>query len=119
MKPHVIALAAVLAASGCATRGSNYRPTVDGRGVIPSQLESDTRECQEYAARTAGAGEGSVFGALAGGIIMALLAPPGYASDWAASGAAVGAAGGAVGANGGQEAVIKRCLAGRGYSVLY
>jgi len=119
MKMYAVALAVALAVSGCATRGSNYRPTVDTRGVLPSRLDSDTSECQQYAAQTAGAGEGAAAGAVIGGLLMALLAPKGYRNDWALSGAAVGAAGGAVGANESQETVIRRCLTGRGYSVLY
>ena len=49
---------------------------------------------------------------------MAALAPQGSRNSWAGSGAIAGGAGGAVGATDSQEAIIRRCLAGRGFSVL-
>lgn len=64
-------------------------------------------------------GIGAVFGALLG---VALLAVGGGRGGWGNEAAAVGAvAGGLQGAAAGegtQRDIIKRCMAGRGYSVL-
>lgn len=124
-------IAAALAAfilAGCASapRGADYVPLVDLRGKDAAQLATDTAECQVYARQTMDAAEGAVTGAIAGAIVGALLgaalAQHGYRNDWAAHGAAFGAIGGgasgAVQANDTQESITKRCLAGRGYSVL-
>lgn len=124
-------IAAALAASifaGCASapRGANYVPMVDLRGKDAAQLAADTAECQAYAAQAMDAAEGAIAGAIAvavvGALLGAALAPSGYRNDWAATGAAFGAvsggATGAVQANDTQESITKRCLAGRGYSVL-
>ena len=125
--PRLIA-AAVAAAlfTACATRGANYVPLVDTRGTDAARLATDTAECQAYARQAMDAAEGAVAGAIAGAVVGALLgaalAGHGYRNEWAAYGAAYGAAGGgesgAVQANDTQESMTKRCLAGRGYSVL-
>lgn len=124
-------IAAALAASllaGCASapRGADYVPLVDLRGKDAAQLATDTAECQVYARQTMDAAEGAATAAIAGAIVGALIGAAlggnGYRNEWAAYGAAYGAAGGAVTgavqANDTQESITKRCLAGRGYSVL-
>jgi hypothetical protein len=117
----VIALATMLF-TGCATRGANYRPMIDTKGVDFNKFEVDLTSCQEYARTQAGAKEGAVAGALVGAAFGALLAAvAGSNYDTGASarvGGVTGAASGASGANQDQETIIKRCLQGRGYSVL-
>lgn len=110
--------------AGCATgpTGANYRPIVDLKNSNPSKYEIDLRECQAYAAQSAGAAEQAMAGAAAGALFGALLAAAaggGYSRDQNAKvGAVVGMAGGAVEGEREQRSIINRCLHGRGYTVL-
>lgn len=112
----------VLLIVGCA--GANYRPLIDNRGgaVDANRYESDLRECQQYAAQTAGAGDKAVIGAVAGALFGAVLAAAaGSNYDRGATarvGALTGAVGGGAQGENDQRSIIRRCLAGRGYSVL-
>lgn len=114
----------VTALAGCATNqmGANYRPIIDTRGVDFNRFEADLRECQQYANQTAGAGEGAVAGAVAGAALGAVLAAAAGSRYSRTQTARVGAVGGAVGAaaeaENNQRSIIRRCLSGRGYSVL-
>lgn len=117
-------LTAILALTltvGCAHRGQNYVPIVDMRTSDPRTLQIDVEDCQAYARKRPDAASAAVVGAVLGAVLMAVMAGgnrshnPGF---WTAAGAATGAAGAANGAQGTQEDIIKRCLAGRGYSVL-
>jgi outer membrane lipoprotein SlyB len=107
---------------GCATSGANYRPLIDTKGVDLSKYESDLVACQAYARTQSGAGEGAAKGAAVGaavGAVLAGVAGRDYDTGAAARvGGVTGAARGAQRANNDQEMVIKRCLQGRGYSVL-
>ena len=111
----------VIAAFGCA--GANVRPLVDMKGVNNSAYEKDLQECQAYAKEQSGMGETAAKGAGAGAVVGGLLGlvtggnATGIAQA-AGAGAVIGAAGGAFTGNQGQEAVVKRCLSGRGYKVL-
>lgn len=118
MKKLITSLAIVALMTGCATRGANFAPMVDGKGRDGGDIATNTAECQAYAQQQAGAGTGAVAGAIIGALFMAALAPRGYRNNWAGSGALVGGASGAVGANESQEAIVRRCLQGRGFSVL-
>ena len=118
MKKLLITVAAAVALAGCATRGADFSPIVDSKDRDAAAIATNTYECQEYARTQAGAGGGAVVGAIVGALFMAALAPHGNRNDWARSGAIVGGAGGAVGANDSQEAIIRKCLQGRGFSVL-
>jgi len=107
---------------GCA--GANYRPMIDMRGgsVDANRYESDLRECQQYASQTAGAADKAVVGAVAGALFGAVLAAAaGSNYDRGATarvGAVTGAVGGGAQGENDQRSIIRRCLAGRGYSVL-
>lgn len=109
---------------GCANSGSNYRPLIDTRdgAVDMNRYESDLRQCQQYADQVAGAGTQAAAGAAIGAILGAVLAAAaGSRYDRGASARVGGVAGGVGGAAQGetdQRDVIRRCLAGRGYSVL-
>ena len=104
-----------------ACAGAEVRPIVDMSGVNEARYEKDLAECQDYAKQatgmggTAAKGAGAVVGGLLGlvtgsnttGIVQA-----------AGAGAVIGGAGGAYKGNDSQEAVVKKCLVGRGYKVL-
>ena len=116
-----ILIAALL--GGCANTGAAYRPMIDsGRGNV-ANYETDLRECQAYAAQVAGAADqamaGAIIGALLGAAIGAAAGGNRYQRNALSSvGAVEGAAGGAMAGETDQRNVIRRCLAGRGYSVL-
>ena len=88
------------------------------KGKDAALLNQDLAECQQFAKQRADAASGAVAGALVGALIGAVLAPRGYRNSTAGYGAGAGALGGGVSANQTQESIVKRCLAGRGYSVL-
>ena len=106
---------------GCA--GANVRPLVDMKGVNEAAYENDLKDCQNYAQQQSGMGETAAKGAGAGAVVGGLLGlvtggnGSGIAQA-AGAGAVIGAAGGAFSGNQAQEAVVKRCLSGRGYKVL-
>ena len=116
MKVTVLLIAALI--SGCASTGANYVPLVDMQGHDYNSFAKDTQQCQAYARQRMDAASGAVAGAIIGALFMAAVSPRGYRNYSAGQGALVGAAGGAVAANDNQETIVKRCLAGRGYSVL-
>ena len=122
MKPVIVVALLAMLLTGCATRGANYRPMIDTKGVDFNKFEVDLASCQEYARTQAGAKEGAVAGAIVGaafGALLAAVAGSNYDTGAAARvGGVTGAASGASGANQDQETIIKRCLQGRGYSVL-
>ena len=118
----IAAAAAIALLAGCATApgGANYAPMVD-TGHRIGDYNADLAECQSYAQRAAGAGDGAVAGAVGGAIVMGVLSAilgGGGHGRWAAVGALSGAASGAAAGETNQRDVIRRCMAGRGYSVL-
>lgn len=125
MRKLTLTLAAALALSGCATgpTGADYRPLVDSRGAAAASYESDLSECQSYAGQRTGAAGGAVAGAVFGALLgVTLLAVSGGRGGWgneiAAVGAITGGLQGAAQGEGTQRDIIRRCLAGRGFSVL-
>src|SRR5574344_438156 len=122
MKKIVATAAAAAILSGCAAPMHQYRPLVD-TDTTSAQYQRDLEECRAYAMSKPSAGDsaaaGAIFGALAG---VALLALSGGRDGWGNEAAGIGALIGGVegyskGADG-QQGVVKRCLAGRGYRVL-
>lgn len=111
-------LATVALVSGCATRGAGYVPLVDMQGRDSSKWTTDLAECQSLSRTRAYAQDALAVGAIVGGLLGAVLSPRGLRNEGAAFGAAVGGLGAADGARETQETITKRCLAGRGYSVL-
>lgn len=108
-----------LVCAGCMP--ANYRPVVDS-GVSRGDYEADLADCRQLAmqrpaaasaagAATAGAALGALF-ALAVGLRGDDVA---HIAAWGA--ASYGVAGGIEGAHE-QQALVSRCLEGRGYSVL-
>ncbi|MBU3578436.1 glycine zipper family protein [Polynucleobacter sp. 73C-SIWE] len=111
----------LMAAVGCA--GADVRPLVDMKGVNESAYEKDLQECQAYAKDQSGMGETAAKGAGAGAVVGGLLGLVTGGNKTgiiqaAGAGAVIGGAGGAFSGNQAQEAVVKRCLSGRGYKVL-
>uniref|UniRef100_B1XTT2 Glycine zipper family protein n=1 Tax=Polynucleobacter necessarius subsp. necessarius (strain STIR1) TaxID=452638 RepID=B1XTT2_POLNS len=117
----VLSSIVVAIAVGCA--GANVRPLVDMKSVNESAYEKDLSECQAYAQQQSGMGEKAAKGAGAGAVVGGLLGlvtggnKTGIVQA-AGAGAVIGAAGGAFTGDQAQEAVVKRCLSGRGYKVL-
>ena len=105
-----------------ACAGASYRPMVDTRGVDMNRYETDLRDCQQYASQVAGAGEGAAVGAAVGAGLGYLLGRVAGSRYNAPASGRVGAVAGAFsgGAEGemSQRDVIRRCMSGRGYSVL-
>ena len=120
-KLFLLSLFIVITTLGCA--GANVRPLVDMKGVNDAAYEKDLQECQAYAKEQSGMGETAAKGAGAGAIVGGLLGLVTGSNTTgivqaAGAGAVIGAAGGAFTGNQSQEAVVKRCLSGRGYKVL-
>ena len=118
----IAAFAAIALLAGCATApgGANYAPMVD-TGHRIGVYEQDLAECQQYAQRVAGAGDGAVAGAVGGAIVMGVLSAilgGGGHGRWAAAGAVAGGLQGAGAGEANQRAVVVRCMSGRGYQVL-
>jgi len=120
----VTVIAYLMSLASCANMntGVNYRPIVDTRGVDFNKFEADLRDCQQFAHQTASAAESAAAGAVAGALLGAALgaaAGSRYSRNrTAAVGAVSGAAGAAAQGETDQRNIIRRCLSGRGYSVL-
>lgn len=129
MKRIVSVLAAAsLLLGGCAhSYVDMYEPVIDTGGVDVTAYNVDLNQCRDFAVRedpVRKAQQQAIAGAIAGALIGAAV---GGAYGRAGQGAGVGAVegtalGGLHGAAEGvqaQELIVKRCMAGRGYRVLY
>ncbi len=114
----ITAAGCALALTGCANLGAKYVPLVDMQGRDQAQFAADVAQCQDYAAKRINAEHFAIAGAIATGLLGALLAPRGYRNEVAGRAAVIGAAGGAGEGIGTQQGIIQRCMAGRGYVVL-
>lgn len=121
MKNLIIAALAV-ALTGCASlhQSMQARPLVDMKGKDVAQYNQDYRECSAYAAQVEGnVGGAAVAGAVVFGILGAMLGD----RSTAGFGAVVGGLSGAGEAVGKEkkdkETVMRECLKGRGYVVLF
>lgn len=106
----------VVSLSGCAT----YRPIVDTKGVDMVAYENDLKECKAYAEQVdpaANAAAGAVGGAVFGVLVSALLG--GSRNYGAAVGATSGMSASAGASARAQIAIVRNCMAGRGYRVLH
>jgi hypothetical protein len=130
--PLALAIAVAVTSTGCAVApiaNPNYS-LVDPKGVDPARYDQDYRECAalanqtdvgERAASTAAAG--AVAGALIGALLGVAIGGRGSAAAYgagvgAASGVSQGAVAGAASGAQEQQVALRRCLAGRGYSVI-
>lgn len=112
-------LLALLCAS-CATT-AQYRPLVDS-GVSKGNYEDDLADCQNLANQrpaAAPAAGGAAFGAIFGALLGAAAGLHGDdVARVAAWGAASGGLNGAAYGAAEQQAIVSRCMAGRGYNVV-
>jgi len=119
----LLALSSLVVAVTVGCAGANVRPLVDMKGVNEAAYENDLKDCQAYAQQQSGMGSTAAKGAGAGAVVGGLLGlvtggnGSGIAQA-AGAGAVIGGAGGAFSGNQAQEAVVKKCLSGRGYKVL-
>jgi len=124
MQTFITLLTAALIVTGCATQntGADYRPIIDSQGKDPARLQQDLSECQAYAQQVSSAAEraaaGAVAGALLGAVFAAAAGAKGYRNESAAVGALSGGLGAAAEGERDQRNIIRRCMNGRGYSVL-
>lgn len=96
MKTAIALVFAAALTAGCgSTRGTDYAPLVDLRGQDSTKLAADTVECQKLAKQQ----EGVIAEKLLGDMLRGARMKPGGLNDEV-------------------ETITKRCLAGRGYSVL-
>lgn len=110
-----LAAAAALLLTACA---SHPDPIIDQKGVDMAQYEKDLAECKEYATNVnvaEGAARGGAVGAVVGAAAGAI---GGNAGRGAGYGGLAGATRSGLDNKREQEAVVKRCIAGRGYRVL-
>lgn len=116
----ILAAAALLA--GCAGTpgqyGTRYVPVVDLQGRDQARYQQDLAECQSLSEQRGDTAQQAIAGALAAALIGAVLAPSGYRNNVAGRSALLGAGAGAGSAIQTQQEIVKRCLGGRGYSVL-
>jgi outer membrane lipoprotein SlyB len=123
MKQQLAALVAALSLAACAVAPpSEYRPIVDTKDVDMTHYAQDVSECQQYAHQIdvqQTAANNAVAGAIALAALSALLG--GHTHDnlaWAGAGALAGGLHGAGVAGMTQQAIIVRCMQGRGWRVL-
>jgi hypothetical protein len=111
---------AVFTLSGCAI---HHRAVVDlaTSGKTPSQYEFDLSQCQYLASRAPGPDSLGLSGAVVGAGIGALTAAilGGNAGQGAGLGALWGGLGGLEQGAAIQAEAVRRCMAGRGYNVLW
>lgn len=124
IKKYFLCLSALMFFVSCA----GYRPIIDDKNINMSQYKIDLAECQALAERinpaintathtAIGAGIGALFGAVLGAAVG--IDAGNAAAFGATAGGLTGGTEGAINAATSQKDVIKRCLSGRGYKVLY
>lgn len=113
------AMLAALVCASCAT--TQYRPLVDS-GISRGNYDDDVADCQQLADQrpaaahaAGGAAVGAVFGAL---LAVAVGLRGDDVAHVAAWGAASGGINGAAYGSAEQQAIVSRCMAGRGYEVV-
>ena len=107
-----------LAVVGLGACASHPDPIIDQKGVDMAKYEQDLAECKEYASGVKvaeGAAKGGAVGAVVGAAAGAI---GGSAGRGAGYGGLAGATRSGLDNKREQEAVVKRCIAGRGYKVL-
>lgn len=118
----IACVAAAAAFAGCASApgqyGTRYVPVVDLQGRDQNKYQQDLLECQTLSEQRGDTTQQAIAGALAAALIGAVLAPSGYRNNVAGRSALLGAGAGAGGAIQTQQEIVKRCLGGRGYSIL-
>ncbi len=115
----------VLFSSGCANGYGGYGAPkeiiIDTQGVNMNAYYQDLADCENYARQIDVASEtreGVVEGAVVGAVIGAVVGNHETAERSAGAGAVLGGVKGNKRARHEQERIVRRCLRGRGYSVL-
>ena len=120
MKRTIVLTMCLAVCAGASASPSDYRPIVDARDVERARYESDLQDYPRYALQVdpaQNAAAGANTGALLSAAVSAVLG--GYDNSRSgAAGAIVGGVSGAAQGAGDQVNIIRRCMAGRGYSVL-
>lgn len=101
---------------GCA---AHRDPIIDTKGVDPEAMARDWDDCEAYTEEvsvTTGVAKGAALGGAIGAVVGSIGG--GNASDNAAYGAVYGGTGSGLEADRDKQAVFKRCMQNRGYSVL-
>lgn len=110
--------------TGCATSGANYQPIIDIRpGQSQEQMFSDLQQCQMFAQRKASEAQAAVAGAIGSAVLgIAIGAALGGNSSintkLGGASAIMGGVSAAGAASESRQAVVMRCMAGRGWNVL-
>lgn len=118
MHAQTVLLAGIMAAITIAGCSAHPEPIVDTKGVDLSAYATDLAECNEYAEQIR-TGKGVAKGAAGGAVVGAATgAISGDAGAGAGYGGIYGATRSGLGADREKQAVVKRCLRGRGYKVL-
>lgn len=115
------AIPLVLMVAACATTGQNYQPVIDG--PVGPNYSSDLAQCQNLAAQQGAlssdtAGLAAAGAGIAGGTTAVLNNKNNNVRDAVVVGALAGVTAGAVQQNSNKEAIIKNCMAQRGYKVV-
>lgn len=115
--------------AGCAGHSyvDTFEPVIDQQGMDQAKYQKDLADCRQYAVKEDPANKAAreaLAGAIAGALVGAAVGSSfGHMGTGAGTGALYGTAGGAThGALTGMQAqqmIVSRCLAGRGYKVLY
>ena len=114
----ILAVLALAALAACST----YQPLVDTKGIDMNLYAVDLADCQKFAGQVdpaAHAAAGAVAGAVLGAAIGAIFGNRHDAGRGAAAYGVVGAGTGAAEGATAQRNIILKCMAGRGYKVLY
>ena len=118
MKCAFAALAALSLLAACTTTDEII---IDRKGVDMARYEQDLAECREYGSEVKTgekAAKGAVSGAVVGGLIGAAVGNSRDVERGSGAGAVTGGAKGISQGEREEQAVVKRCLRGRGYKVL-
>lgn len=116
MRIAIILCAVILA--GCANTGAKWSPIIDKPNA---QADADLIECQAHAEKVMDAGQRAMVGAFIGALMGAAVSSATnsqYRSQNVAIGAISGATGGGVSGETDQRSIIRKCMAGRGHTVL-
>lgn len=115
----MIVLGVALMCAGCVQ--SQYRPVVD-TGVSRGNYEEDVLDCQDLANQrppVAPAAGGATVGAILGALFGLAVGLDGDdVAEMAAWGAVSGGVNGAIYGTVEQQAIVSRCMEGRGYYVI-
>lgn len=118
----ITCIAAMLSLTGCASMQQSLqsRPLVDMKGKDVAQYNIDYKECAAYASQIDGnVGASAATGAIVFGILGAMLGDRSTAGFGAVVGGLSGAGEAAGKEQKDKQTVMRECLKGRSYTVLF